>query len=64
MFNKPKKYKLKPKNEKSGSVYFGIVSRRRPPKSKTAIKKVAAFDRNQWQHIIGMGGRGCAGLSN
>ncbi|MBI9068921.1 MAG: cupin domain-containing protein, partial [Salinivirgaceae bacterium] len=24
---------------------------------------VAAFDRNQWQHIIGMSGRVCSGLS-
>ena len=48
MFNKPKKYKLKPKNEKNGSVYFGIVSRRRPPKSKTAIKK--------WQLLTGISG--------
>ncbi|WP_372653690.1 hypothetical protein, partial [Draconibacterium sp.] len=46
-----------------GSVYFGIISRRRRPnKSKTPLK-VAAFDRNHWQHIIGIGGRVCAGLS-
>lgn len=36
-----------------------------PPTAQTqnSHKKVAAFDRNQWQHIIGMGGRVCAGLS-
>jgi hypothetical protein len=49
MFNKPKKYKLKPKNEKSGSVYFGIVSRRRrPDKSKIPLAK--------WQHLTGITG--------
>jgi hypothetical protein len=48
IFNEPEKYKLKSKNEKSGSVYFGIVSRRRPDKSKTALKK--------WQHLAGITG--------
>jgi transposase len=49
MFNEPKKYKLKSKNEKSGSVYFGIVSRRHhPDKFKTALKK--------WQHLAGITG--------
>jgi hypothetical protein len=32
--------------------------------SKTLPKKMAAFDRNHWQYIIGIGGRVCAGLSN
>jgi len=41
---------LKSNNEKSGSVYFGIVSRRRrPDKPKTHLKK--------WQHLTGITGR-------
>jgi len=34
-----------------------------PGQIQNTLKKVAAFDRNHWQHIIGIGGRVCAGLS-